>query len=229
MEYVCSIKTKVNHSALFSCLFLSCWWKIRPLLPTEITVTSAMIEWPNGGSWGSWKCVFCIEPVSFSLQIPWETWIVVSQHQILTNRPRSLVQVIRSYWKILKVCFFSTPMTPQFIHTHTHIIKIHCLYLPGFLSPKLPQKSMGGPVQTTVRPKPEGWFGAKRRRLGPAGKTGGVWTKGTPRATNEAGGWEVAAVGCSMGPMTDPWDEQDFFNPTNENHKNPCNGIHVGK
>ena len=32
-------KPKANHSALFSC-FVSCWWKIRPLLPTEITVTS---------------------------------------------------------------------------------------------------------------------------------------------------------------------------------------------
>ena len=51
------------------------------------------------------------------------------------------------YSKLLKdteSVFFSTPITPQFIHTH--IIKIHCLYPPGFLSPKLPQKSMGGPA-----------------------------------------------------------------------------------
>lgn len=198
MEYVCSIKTKSQPFSFILLFIFVLLMEIRPLLPTEMTVTSAMIEWPNGGSWGSWKCVFCIEPVSISLQIPWETCLVVSQHQILTNRPRSLAQaIIRNYWKILKVRFFSTPITPQFIHTH--IIKIHCLYLPGFLSPKLPKKSNGGPAQTTVRPKPEGWFGAKRRRLGPAGKTGGVWTKGTPRATNEAGGEKLLQLDGTHG------------------------------
>ena len=214
MEYVCSIKTK-SQPFSFILLFISV-----PLMEDSTLAANRnhcnfchdrMAKWRKlKVRIFHWACLhFFANPHEKHV-----LWYPSTKFWQTDPAPwYRLLETTERYWKCV---FFHTHYTT--IYPHTHHQNCTCLYLPGFLSPKLPQKSMGGPAQTTVRPKPEGWFGAKRRRLGPAGKTGGVWTKGTPRATNKAWGGKLLQLDVPW----DPWRIRGTNGknyPTNENQK----------
>ena len=132
-----------------------------------------------------------------------------------------LLETTERYWKCV---FFSTPITPQFIHTHTHIIKIvHVCTYQSFYPRNFPKNPWGArPFQT--------W------RL--------VWGKTPPswpcrqdgRSVNERHAssykrsWrqEVAAVGW------DPWDPWRIHGTNGKNYPTYMKTIkhatiHVGK